>query len=401
MRRRRRGALAVPAAILALVVAAAGLVTFLAAPASAQDAAVARRVLVISLPSVDWSDIVGANLPNLHRLFEASAVGGLITNGALRPTNLGSSYVALGAGARALASPSTSGQGFGVDEPFGNDSAGVVFRTRTGTAPGNGLVYLPIADVIADNDAELFGAEVGLLGSELARADVSRAVIANGDGSDPSTPERSVPPYRRAAVAALMTDAGRVPDGQVDRDLLQSDASAPFGLRLDPDAVTERFSDVFTNHSVVLVEGSDLVRAALASTFASAEQGDRMVARALRDTDRLVGRLLDDVDPAHDAVIVVGPVPPDGEHGVTIASVRAPGFDPGLLVSTTTNHAGFVGIIDVAPTVLHLLGIERPEGMEGRRMESRGARRRSRRARSRSSTRTPTGSSATARSASR
>jgi len=331
-----------------------------------------QRVLVVSLPEVDWSDVVGADLPNLRRLFEASSVGGLVTNGALRPSNLGASYVALGAGARAVAASATSGQGFGVEEPFGADPAGVVFRTRTGTPPGDGIVYLPIADVIDENDAELFGAEIGLLGTELAHHDVSRAVLANGDGSDPSTPARSVPPDRRAAVAALMTTDGRVPGGQVDRDLLMEDASAPFGLRLDPDAVVAGFDTAFTDRSVVLVEGSDLVRAALASKFASSEQGDRMIARALRDTDRLVGRLLERVDPARDAVIVVGPVPPDEEHGLTIASVRAPGFEPGLLTSTTSNRAGFVGIVDVAPTILRLFGIDRPEAMEGRRMESRG-----------------------------
>ncbi|MFI5046709.1 MAG: hypothetical protein ACHQIG_06565 [Acidimicrobiia bacterium] len=374
MNDRRRAGRALPAAILLVLVVAASLVTFLPSPAgAAQDGATVRRVLVISLPSVDWSDIVGADLPNLDRLLDQSAVGGLVTNGALRPTNLGASYVALGAGARATAAQTTSGQGFGVDEPFGNDPAGVVFRTRTGTASGDGLVYLPIADVTAENDAELFGAEVGLLGSELAHAGVSRAVIANGDGSDPSTPERLVPPYRRAAVAALMTTDGRVPDGQVDRDLLTADASAPFGVRLDPAVVNARFDDVFTDRSVVLVEGSDLVRAALASDFASPEQGKRMVQRALRDTDRLIGRLLDHVDPEHDAVIVVGPVPPGGEHGLTIASVRAPGFARGLLDSSSTNHPGFVSMVDVAPTILHLLGIERPESMEGRTMESRGS----------------------------
>ena len=83
--------------------------------------------------------------------------------------------------------------------------------TRTGIAPGHGLVYMPIDDVVTANDAELYGAEPGLLGDELATAGVSRAVIANGDGSDPSTPEERVSPYRRAAVAALMTHDGRVP----------------------------------------------------------------------------------------------------------------------------------------------------------------------------------------------
>ena len=50
--------------------------------------------------------------------------------------------------------------------------------------------------------------------------------------------------------------------------------------------------------------------------------------------------------------------------------MRAAGFSPGLLRSTTTRKDGFVNMVDVAPTILHLYGLDRPESMEGRRMES-------------------------------
>ena len=101
-------------------------------------------------------------------------------------------------------------------------------------------------------------------------------MIANGDGSDPSTPEDRVPPYRRSAVAALMTHEGKVPGGQVDRDLLQADPGAPFGVRLDPDRVLDSFRESWTDRAVVLVEASDLVRADLAGRFASDEQRERL-----------------------------------------------------------------------------------------------------------------------------
>ncbi len=100
----------------------------------------------------------------------------MVTNGVDRPTSLPSGYVTLGAGARAVASGSTGGQGFDVDEDFGRDPAGVVFTTRTGIPAGHGLVYMPIADTIDANDSELYGAEVGLLGDELAAPGISRAV---------------------------------------------------------------------------------------------------------------------------------------------------------------------------------------------------------------------------------
>ena len=157
------GALVVLAVVVIATTGAVGAQAASAPDASPTSGAV-DRVLVISLPDVDWSNVVAGDLPNLRRLFAASAIGGMVTNGVLRPSNLGSSYVSLGAGARAVASPTTSGQGFGVDEQFGRDPAGVVFRSRTGTLPGDGLVYMPVAAVIAENDAELYGAGGGVAG---------------------------------------------------------------------------------------------------------------------------------------------------------------------------------------------------------------------------------------------
>ena len=95
------------------------MVLAIASPARAVDTSGARvsRVLVISLPNVEWSDIEHARLPNLERLFSESAIGGLITNGVDRPSPIGSSYVTFGAGTRATASNLTAGQGFGVSVP--------------------------------------------------------------------------------------------------------------------------------------------------------------------------------------------------------------------------------------------------------------------------------------------
>lgn len=333
----------------------------------------ASRVLIISLPTVTWSDLQRVRTPNLDRIFAEGAVGNLVTNGVQRPAPLADGYLSLGAGARATAGgagDNSTGLGFGVDEQFGRDRAGTVFRTRTGTPPGDGLVYMDIAAVTDTNDGELYGAKVGLLGDELAKAGISRAVIANGDGSDPSVPDTRVSPYRRAAVTALMTSQGKVPAGKVDRELLSPDPGAPFGLRLDDTAVADAFDSAWQRDAVVLVEGSDLVRADVSGRFASASQAEKLRDEALRRSDALVGRLLDRVDLTKDLVMVVAPEPHAGEDSLTVAAVAGPGFAPGLLRSTTTQTPGFVNITDVAPTVLRAYGLDRPDDMEGRRMES-------------------------------
>ena len=343
-----------------------------AAPA-ATNTATASRVLILSLPTITWSDLQRVHTPNLDRIFAAGGVGNLVTNGVLRPAPLADGYLSLGAGARATAgsaSTNSTGLGFGVDERFGRDDAGTVFRSRTGTPPGDGLVFMDVNGVTETNDGELYGAKVGLLGDELAEAGISRSVIANGDGSDPSVPDTRVSPYRRAAVSALMTSAGKVPGGRVDRTLLQPDPGAPFGLRLDDTRVADAFAAAWQPKSVVLVEGSDLVRADVSGRFASAAQAETLRDQALRRTDALVGQLLDRVDLTRDLVIVVAPSTHADDDSLSVAAVAGPGFAPGLLRSTTTQADGFVNLTDVAPTVLRAYGIDRPDAMEGRRIES-------------------------------
>ncbi len=121
--------------------------------------------------------------------------------------------------------------------------------------------------------------------------------------------------------------------------------------------------------SVVLVEASDVARANAYRGFASPDQRAAMRNAALHAADKLVGRLLTHVDPSKDAVLVVGPYHSSLRREVTLASLRAPGVDPGWLRTGTTRRTGFVQIVDVAPTILRLLGIDRPEEMEGRPYE--------------------------------
>jgi hypothetical protein len=166
----------------------------------------------------------------------------------------------------------------------------------------------------------------------------------------------------------MMDTTGRVPSGSVSDRLLQRDPAAPFGLRLDRNAVMREFTRAWNARpkNVVLVEASDIARANSYRGFASPEQRAAMRVAALHATDRLVGRLIAEVDPAHDAVLVVGPYHSSLRREVTVAALRAPGGDVGFLKTGTTRRAGFVQIVDVAPTVLQLVGIDRPDKMEGR-----------------------------------
>jgi hypothetical protein len=215
------------------------------------------RVLVISIPHVGWEDLRREHAPNLERLLGQSAVANMTARSG--GGGFAAGYLTLGAGKRSKGTDTPSdGMGFGVDERFGTSTAGEAFARRTGIDRDEGLVELGIVGLVDINDAEPGGSSIGALGTALEQAGYSTAVIGNGDGS---TPDDELPRYRRYAVAGLMTERGTVDGGQVDRDLLEPDPDAPFGLRLDNDAVVEAFQGAWHDKSVVMVEASDLLRA--------------------------------------------------------------------------------------------------------------------------------------------
>ena len=363
---RRAAAAAVVTGLVVGLVALAGT----GAASARKGDPTARRLLVISLPAATWKDVNTRDLPNLNRLLDESAVADLTTRTVERTTRLADGYVTIGSGTRAVGGPTqaeTDGEGFEVDEPFGADTAGQVFTRRTGHRPGDGLVNLGLPGIVDKNKQQLFDAEVGALGDKLTSAGWSRSVIANGDGTDPEQLTGGY--YRRQAVSGLMGSDGRVPEGAVGPELLAPDPQAPFGLRYDNAAVLRAFRNSWKDQSVVMVEASDLVREDAYRQFASPYQRGLLLDQALKRTDELVGGLLRDVDPQRDAVMVVGPAHAQREVQLTIASLRAPGVEPGLLRSGTTRRAGFVQLVDIAPTILERVGLKPPSSMEGSAVE--------------------------------
>ncbi len=155
----------------------------------------AHRVLLFVVPGLAWRDLDGKDgkaLPHLRRLTGQSAVANLSSRAPKLRSDLASGYVTLGAGNKAVGvGPTDDGSGlqpdgaaFEAGEAVGGQPAGAVFGRRTGRPTDRGLVHLGIAETIGANRDSSFGAEVGALGDSLADAGWSRAVIANGDGTD-------------------------------------------------------------------------------------------------------------------------------------------------------------------------------------------------------------------------
>ena len=152
--------------------------------------------------------------------------------------------------------------------------------------------------------------------------------------------------------------------------LLTPDPAAPFGVKLDADRVVDAFDkawDKGDERGVVLVEASDLARLRRYMRFTTAEQFVSLRTTALRDADAMFGRLLEQVDPDRDAVMVVGPS--EGRRKLTVTALRTPGSSPGYIRTASSQHDGVAIAVDVGPTLLDLFGIDFTDKMEGRPYE--------------------------------
>jgi hypothetical protein len=332
------------------------------------------RVLIVSLPGVAWEDVRAGELPTLAALVEGSAIGDLSTRIGRRGASTTDAYLSIGAGTRAIAPGVDVAVALDPDESYGGVRSEDILRRRLGRVPA-GVAYLPVGAALDRNEASAFGAEPGRLGDLLAEAGVDRAVIANADAAEGFVSDEPPPDgaYARGAATALMGSDGIVPHGTVGRSLLEDDPRAPFGRRLDQAAVLAAFDQAWSDQdrSVVLVEASDLSRAAGYLARATPAHGRELRADALARSDALLEDLLARTDPRHDAVLVVSPVAAPSSPELAVALLRAPRVEPGLLRSSTTRRAGYVQLADVAPTVLALLGEHQPDEIEGRAFQVR------------------------------
>ena len=307
----------------------------------------AERVLLVGMPGLAWSDLESGDAPNLRRLLERGALAAMTVRGRSPHPSVTEGYATLGAGGR-VAATDLDGSAEGTDD--GRVVVNDVSRLKAGA--GRNAPMPP-----------------GSLGDALHAAGLRSAVVGNADLapgiSDLAEPGRH-PDVLRPAAVALMDSKGVVDTGEVGHaDLLVTDPQAPFGLRADPDRVTEATARALERADVVLVDSGDLSRLqALADLSPPAWFLNRARRSALAASDDLLGRITSDL-PAHTLVMVVPVVPPGSRWHLVPVVADGAGVVRGHLHSPSTRRAGLVTLTDVAPTVLSALGAEVPAGMVG------------------------------------
>ncbi|MGQ0830370.1 MAG: hypothetical protein ACT4OV_01705 [Microthrixaceae bacterium] len=332
------------------------------------DKVPARRIVIVSVPTLTWDTVERERPPAIQRLLSTSAIAALSVRTIGPRSTVGEGYVTIGAGNRATVRPEAAGAAFAPDERVEGARATSVFTMRTGAEAAGSAFQLEVVDVHRSATRLRYGAEPGALGEALRVAGLRTAVIANSDGPGLRGPE-----VHREAALSMMDADGRVAGGSVDPRLSTPDPASPFGLRADEARVNAALDEALVGDDVVLVEASDYARLDRYRTFMTDQAQSAAQAAALASADGLVAHVLDRVDLERDVVMLLAPAAPLAAERLTVFSVAGPGFEPGRARSATTRRAGYVTLPDIAPTVLHALGVEAPTSMSGTLISSDGS----------------------------
>ena len=268
-----------------------------ARPASAGVGATPRRVVLIGIAGLRWSDVSAAATPALWRLAQEGSVGSLVVSGIATHTCPADGWLTLNGAARAAAPRTAAGSCAPLPDVF----------TQATAANGGSPVpaQVPRMPSIASYNAQFhYNPQWGLLG---AAAGPGRCATAVGPGAALALTNKTgqVNSYLPAATGLTRQDLARCPLTVVDLGALSSSAGSAASAR----------------------------------------------AAQVRADDREIGRLSAELPPA--AILVVTAPGDDSAAHLRLIIVSGPGYRSGLLAAASTRQPGMAVITDLTPSVLH------------------------------------------------
>jgi hypothetical protein len=340
--------------VLVVLLALLGGATAPAAAAEDDDRWAADRVLTIGVPGLTWSDLDAGRTPQLWALAEDSAISALSVRAARPTTCLLDGWATLGAGNRARYP--------GPVEPIPPvplPSAPLPEDQAAGPDGAPGTAAAPAAVPEVDARLSFCGleeqvAEVGLAEPKRTVARVAADEATARFGAEPGALGDAVGCSTVVGRAASVAVAGAASQFTV-RDALPTDDTELTGLLADCPLTL-----------VSLDELTDAGRPVADQTDTGTQPSAREAGLAV--IDEAVGRLRAAVAglPGETLLLLQGISEVNGGRPqLHVGLANGPGVTPGWLSSASTGRAPFTQLIDVAPTALRALGVERPASMNG------------------------------------
>lgn len=334
-----------------------------------------RKVVMLVINSITLDDLIEAKAPKLRSIINSGAVG-LVNAKAASINENANFYLSIGAGARAEAGE-LGGLGFNATERlpmslFGGllTAKDLSLQSNDLVVPNDAVVNLGINDASGKSFKYHNNIIPGLLGEALKQAGKKVAVLGNAD---------TLQETHRDISLITMDFKGRTPFGNVSGDVNVLDKSFPGGIRTNYEELSKQASSFLKKADFVAVELGDSARLDYQRTFLTKRLSTQRRSEAILKADTFLLSLLNEVNIEKTLLIIASPKPStdamkdlDYLTPIVIRGLKA-NKGNSLLISNTTQRAGLVANIDLAPTILNYLEVDVPVEMAGNIMTAKEA----------------------------
>ncbi|WP_148258397.1 hypothetical protein [Mahella australiensis] len=346
-----------------LLICTAAICCFL--PNSAAQAAGGQgKAYVVVLDRIAMEDMIAIQPPNIMHLVDQGAIA-LMNTKVAGSRNPKSAYITIGAGVRATYAGG-SHLAFNAGELYNDEIASTRYKQSTGiNAEWDQVVNLSIPQLIRNNADQDHDIYIGELGRILRLYGIKTAVVGNEDTDDVCS---------RNVVSLIMDDEGKVPLGDVSKNVLIRDVERPYSLRTDYQKLWNETQWFSKQSDVLVVQTGDTYRA---DEFGQSTT-DAMLAKyrrqAMMEADAFIGRLWGSIDPDKDMIMLITPYPSAKalarSNSLTPFIAAGKGIEHGWATSSTTKRTGVITNLDIAPTILGFFDIPVPSSILGHGVDS-------------------------------
>ncbi|SJZ33243.1 hypothetical protein [Garciella nitratireducens] len=310
-----------------------------------------KQVIMVVINQVNYQDLM--QMKSVEDIINKGGVGLLNTRTAGKAI-IPKAYATIGAGVRAEGNWTSS-----EAQPATKENE-IIYKTRTGQkVPKGGILNLEINQLISYNEEGEYGATAGQLGTLIRNAGLKTAAYGNMDVGEEN---------RRPHVLIAMDQWGRVDQGEVSRNILIEDPTYPGELRTDFSKIYNYIKENKNFPALTVVETGDITRLEEEKVNLSPQMYEKHKKDTLQRFDDFIEKTKKLVDKENKLLVLVTPFAnqEDRSEGYELTPVvmYGDGVEKGLLISDTTRREGFISNVDIAPTILSYLGIEK-ENMVG------------------------------------
>lgn len=305
-----------------------------------------KRVVMVVINQVNYHELL--EMESMKEIIGSGGVGLLNTRTAGKATTP-KAYSTIGSGVRAEANWLTT-QALPNREENKN-----IYYVRTGRkAPKDSIINPEINKLIAYNKESEYGAEIGRLGTIIRNAGYKTAAYGNMD---------SMEDKRRPHVLIAMDKKGIVDEGDISSDILLKDPLYPGGIKTDYQKIYNQIMEKDTSPVLTVIETGDISRLEAEKDNLSSIMYQKYKKSTLKDLNSFIEKMKIWAEKKDNLLMVVTPFPSIEDlkvgNNLTPIILYGNGINKGLLNSATTRRTGIVGNVDVAPTILNYLNLEK------------------------------------------